>query len=86
MKALVDRATELTGDREAFVNPDFREALLVVAGIRGAIDSDRLGKWLRNNKDRVVNGLCFRRDTINGPGGAAKWAINSMQQNAPISL
>jgi hypothetical protein len=34
--------------------PAFRHALLDVAAVRGDIDTDRLGKWLGNNKGNVV--------------------------------
>jgi hypothetical protein len=37
-----------------FVNPDFREALLNVAGAGGVVNPNRLGKWLGTHKDRVV--------------------------------
>lgn len=39
-----------------FVNPEFREALLRVAGEGGAINGTRLGKWLSQHQNRVVAG------------------------------
>jgi len=45
----------------AFLNDDFREALLAVAGIRGSISSGSLGKWLAANVNRV-----FRLNEENG--------------------
>jgi hypothetical protein len=39
-----------------FRHPEFREALLTVAGEGGAINSRRLGKWLAANRDRIVAG------------------------------
>jgi len=36
--------------------PEFREALLTIAGDGGAINGRRLGKWLMNHKDRIVDG------------------------------
>jgi hypothetical protein len=36
--------------------PALREALLIVAGRNGAINSKSLGNWLSNRKDRIVNG------------------------------
>jgi hypothetical protein len=59
VKALIERATACTIDpwgKPSFHHPDFREALLVVAGAGGAVNSERLGKWLRLHKDRVVAG------------------------------
>ena len=40
----------------AIKHPDFREVLLPVAGSHGAIDSGRLGKWLRSQKGKIVDG------------------------------
>jgi putative DNA primase/helicase len=37
-----------------YTHPGFRHALLDVAGERGQISAQRLGKWLGANKDRVV--------------------------------
>src|SRR5262249_28326315 len=41
----------------SFKNAEFREALLVVAGDRGNINSLRLGKWLSKQKGRIADGL-----------------------------
>ncbi len=41
----------------ALATPDFREALLAVAGAGGAINTQRLGKWLRANAGKLVGGL-----------------------------
>jgi len=52
---IIDAATlardgfELPGRN--FLNPELREALLLVAGDAGAINSKRLGRWLSSNKD-----------------------------------
>jgi hypothetical protein len=62
VRDLITEATRgtvsLDGGRPVFVHPDFREALLTVAGEGGAINSRRLGKWLAANKGRVVVGRC----------------------------
>lgn len=42
--------------------PEFREALLAVAGDGGAINGRRLGKWLGRNKDRIVDGMRIVQD------------------------
>ena len=39
--------------------PEFREALLTIAGKGGNINGARLGSWLGHNKGRMVNGLCI---------------------------
>jgi hypothetical protein len=55
---------ESDSDRKRFANDAFREALLVIAGNGGAIDSGRLGTWLGRNKDRIVDGKKIIRDGI----------------------
>ena len=39
----------------SFTHPALRDALLVVAGRGGAIDTRRMGQWLGKHEDRVVN-------------------------------
>jgi putative DNA primase/helicase len=56
--------SESEPDRKRFANDAFREALLVIAGNGGAIDSGRLGTWLGRNKDRIVDGKKIIRDGI----------------------
>jgi hypothetical protein len=69
--------------RYAFRHPDFREALLAVAGDAGAINSRRLGKWLGAQQDRIV---CGRRICRLGlSGGNLQWqllAIGEEQRDA----
>jgi hypothetical protein len=57
----------------AFRNEALREALLVVAGEGGAINSRRLGKWLAANKDRIVGGL--RIAHAGESSGVAQWRL-----------
>jgi len=45
----------------SFEHPDFREALLAVAGAGGAINCRRLGNWLSEHAGRPVGGLRFER-------------------------
>ena len=44
-----------------FTRPDEREALLVVAGKGGCIDTRLLGEWLKGVRDRPFNRLAIRR-------------------------
>jgi hypothetical protein len=46
--------------------PDFLNALLTVAGARSGnvVNNDRLGRWLRANEGKFVNGLSLVRDGI----------------------
>lgn len=70
--AVEQRAGGFLGHPE-FVNPEFREALLAVAGDRGAVSGRRLGKWLGTNKNRIVGGLKFMSaGTIAGLG---RWRL-----------
>jgi hypothetical protein len=63
--------------RYEFRYPDFREALLVVAGDSGAISSRRLGKWLAAHAGRWLDGLCIQRGTV--VSGNQRWTLT--QQN-----
>jgi putative DNA primase/helicase len=59
--------------------PQLLAALSQVAGDRGRILADKLGKWLRSNKGRIVGNLRLIRAT--GPDvSPAKWAIEVLQQ------
>lgn len=59
-----------------FTHPEFREALLAVAGNGGFIDAVRLGMWLSKNKGRVVGKLKFESGGM--VDGIKKWCL--MQQ------
>lgn len=59
--------------RYEFRHPDFREALLVVAGDSGAISSRRLGRWLAANAGRWMDGLCIQRSTV--VSGNQRWTL-----------
>jgi putative DNA primase/helicase len=77
-KDLIDYATE---QKEAatyrlqreFVNPEFREALLIVAGDGGSINSRRMGIWLGSVENRLVNGCKIVR--AGGAGGVVHWKL-----------
>jgi putative DNA primase/helicase len=60
-------------DGKKFVNEALREALLVVAGNIGNIDSRRLGTWLGRNKDRIVKGKKIVPDGI--LNGITQWRL-----------
>lgn len=63
----------LTGSSQEFINPELREALLEVAGIKGVINNIRLGKWLANNKGRVVEGRRITSQPMSR--GIARWSL-----------
>ena len=58
-----------------FENPDFREALIVVAGDHGAISSLRLGKYLSRNMGRIINGLRIEQDVTVAQNGVVRWKV-----------
>ncbi|MGA8550963.1 MAG: hypothetical protein WB678_12075 [Stellaceae bacterium] len=66
-------SSELEPDQKRFVNHAFREALLVIAGNGGAIDSRRLGTWLGRHKDRIVDGKKIIPDGI--LNGINQWRL-----------
>ena len=53
--------------------PDFREALLAVAGRGGAINGQALGNWLGRNRGRIIGRLKIERHGV--CQGNAKWQL-----------
>lgn len=60
---------------------EFREALLAVAGERGAIDGRRLGAWLGRNKGRVVGQYRFDQGALRD--GNRLWVLNGATERLP---
>lgn len=54
VRRLIEKATRQTYTGGEFENPDFREALLLVAGQGGVINGKRLGQWLAARANRVL--------------------------------
>jgi putative DNA primase/helicase len=75
-KGLIDHAIKtrdgysVKGD---FEHPEFRDALLIVAGDGGAVNSLRLGKWLGANQDRFVLG--YKIVEAGERGGSKLWKL-----------
>lgn len=87
VREIIERAaaqqTQLFGKAE-FVNPEFREALLRVAGEGGAINGTRLGKWLSQHQNRVVAG--HRIISAGTTGNRARWQLDIVNADAaPIN-
>jgi phage/plasmid primase-like uncharacterized protein len=84
VRELIEMATETTGgfsgSRTEFTRPDFREALLTVAGAGGAINSRALGKWLSSNRDRIADGMSLQNSGTDR-NGVVKWRL---EENSPI--
>jgi putative DNA primase/helicase len=74
----------------AFYNPEFREALLGVAGEGGKVNSVRLGLWLRHNRDRLVNGqrivLCEGKAQGDWCSGGSKMQARGSSTTWPPTL
>lgn len=85
VREIIDAATEqqsgvgqggLLIGRPAFRHPDFREALLAVAGDGGVINNRRLGKWLGAQQSRIVEGRRFSRAGLSG--GNMQWQLEEV--------
>ncbi|MFC0202070.1 PriCT-2 domain-containing protein [Paracoccus rhizosphaerae] len=87
VREIIERATvqrqQLYG-RSEFIHPEFREALLRVAGEGGAINGGRLGKWIGGQQNRIVNGL--RLVSAGVSAGRARWQLEVAETgSAPIN-
>lgn len=83
-REIIERAaaqqTQLFGKAE-YVNPEFREALLRVAGEGGAINGTRLGKWLSQHQNRIVAG--HRIIAAGTTGNRARWQLDIVNADTP---
>lgn len=77
VKEAIDAAVEQRANgpfgRPEFVHPDFREALLAIAGEGGAVSGRRLGKWIAANQNRIVGGYKFVAAGV--VSGLARWRL-----------
>ncbi len=63
-----------------FVHPDFREALMNVAGQGGFVNNRTLGRYLGSYAGRIVNGLrLVRAGTLDG---SASWKVEKVENKA----
>jgi hypothetical protein len=86
VREVVEAATEqmpaggtgsFPASRLPFRYPDFREALLTVAGDNGVVNSRRLGKWLGGQQGRIVQNWRFVRLGMNA--GNLQWQLQPVQ-------
>ncbi|KPQ04299.1 MAG: putative DNA primase/helicase [Rhodobacteraceae bacterium HLUCCA12] len=87
VRDVIERATEqrpqLYG-RAEFVHPEFREALLRVAGEGGAINGRRLGKWIGSHQNRIVGGLRLINAGVSA--GHTRWQLeHATSDAAPVN-
>jgi len=69
---VIERATSQFQSM-GFTHPEFREALLVVAGAGGAVNSRKLGNWLGAVKGKIVKGHTIQ---LSGrTGGMTRWKM-----------
>ena len=84
VRDVIERATEqrpqLYG-RAEFVHPEFREALLRVAGEGGAINGRRLGKWIGGHQNRIVGGLRLINAGVSA--GHTRWQLQTRGAGQP---
>jgi hypothetical protein len=84
VKGVIDAAVEQrTYDplgRPEFANPEFREALLAVAGEGGAISGRRLGKWIAAHQNRIVGGM--KLVSAGTVAGLARWRLADTEGDA----
>lgn len=83
VRDVIERATEqrpqLYG-RTQYAHPEFREALLRVAGEGGAINGRRLGKWIGGQQNRIVSGLRLINAGVSA--GFTRWQLEHATSNA----
>src|SRR4051812_19291459 len=80
VKQVIEKATDYYTEsgifdfnKRRFMYPELREALLVVAGDGGTINSRRLGTWLGRRKGQIVGTLRLDPDTpLNGDN---RWRV-----------
>jgi hypothetical protein len=83
INAAVEQRSHGTFGRPEFIHPEFREALLAVAGDGGAVSGRRLGKWIAANQNRIIGGLKFMSAGI--VAGLARWRLVDSQGHAVYS-
>jgi putative DNA primase/helicase len=77
IKRATERCPPAHGGEPEFVHDDLREALLVVAGHNGAINSGALGKWLSGNAGRVLSDRRFEQAGLRH--GVVLWQLAKVE-------
>jgi hypothetical protein len=75
-----DQRPQLCG-RTEFVNPEFREALLRVAGAGGAINGAQLGRWLSAHQNRIVAG--HKIIAVGTSSNRVRWQLQAVGKASP---
>jgi putative DNA primase/helicase len=79
-REIVDQASRRKQDdfgnsANELVMPDLLDALVRVAGERGAVNTKRLGKWLFQHEGRIVDGHRLARAESRAHGGGVRWML-----------
>lgn len=69
------RETSEFGDPAEYRSPEFREALMSVAGVRGEIDNKKLGNWIRSIEGRISNGMRIKRAGVDSHTKHVLWKV-----------
>lgn len=84
VREIIDAATKeaFPPNGSRYERPDLREALLVAAGTNGAINSGKLGHYLKGVSGRIVNGFRF----IKGGEyqGVTLWKLEQVDGAGPL--
>jgi putative DNA primase/helicase len=79
VRAAIETAIARQGEDDPkpgeLLHPDFRTALLQVAGVKGTIDPIRLGKWLLGREGRIINDMRLMRGPKDGHSKVATWRV-----------
>jgi putative DNA primase/helicase len=70
---VADKKDTFDFNASGYKHEHFRDALLAIAGIGGAINAKRLGKWLAANKGRIVEGRLIEQLTLSA--GVMQWRL-----------
>jgi hypothetical protein len=74
---MVKKANEWEPSQGGYVNPEWRDALMVIAASGSTLSSARLGTWLGRNKNRILSGMRIV------PGvkhyGNQQWVLSAVQ-------
>lgn len=86
IEAATEQSSVSFSARAEFLRPDFREALLQIAGAGGVINSRALGKWLARHVKFLVDGQTVHKAV--GAQGVQRWgfgqAVLSGDASSPL--
>ena len=76
----IDEGYPVPYSKQEFAHPELREALLIVAGDGGSINSRRLGIRLGSIENRLVHGCKIVRDGERG--GVGVWKLKPAEESS----